>query len=160
MAPSTGTKLTSCGAVGEARSQLISPRRIPSAATAASSRVSGSLERRSMVEATSASGCPAKSAHPRAPSALAAVSLAQPKAAPFPSTYRVPDAPATLIRNATLLTAAGPIIKGGAILIERGRITAIGTDVAAPAVWDMPRIRGLLSYWAASALCRLVQALT
>jgi imidazolonepropionase-like amidohydrolase len=30
------------------------------------------------------------------------------------------------------LTAAGPIIKGGAILLERGRITAVGTDIATP----------------------------
>ena len=58
--------------------------------------------------------------------------VAQPKADPFPSTYRVPDAPATLIRNATLLTAAGPIINGGAILLERGRIAAVGTDLTAP----------------------------
>ena len=59
--------------------------------------------------------------------------VARPKADPFPSTYTPPAAPATLIRNATILTAAGPLIKGGAILLEGGRIAAVGTDIPAPA---------------------------
>jgi imidazolonepropionase-like amidohydrolase len=56
-----------------------------------------------------------------------------PNADPFPSTYRPVQAPATLIRNATILTAAGPVIRGGALLIRDGKIVAVGQSVAAPA---------------------------
>ncbi len=59
--------------------------------------------------------------------------VARPKADPFPSTYQAPTATPTLIRNATILTAAGPLIKGGAILLADGRIAAVGTNVTAPA---------------------------
>ena len=38
-----------------------------------------------------------------------------------------------MIRNATLLTAAGPAIPNGAILLRDGKIAAIGTSVEAPA---------------------------
>ena len=50
----------------------------------------------------------------------------------YPSTYqRHPSAP-VLIRNATLLTAAGPEQKNASILFADGKIMAIGADVAAP----------------------------
>jgi imidazolonepropionase-like amidohydrolase len=58
--------------------------------------------------------------------------LSEPNADPFPSTYTPARAPATLIRNATLLTAAGPIVPNGAILLIDGRIAAVGRDVTAP----------------------------
>ncbi len=50
----------------------------------------------------------------------------------YASTYqRRPSAP-VLIRNATILTATGLEIAGGSILLQDGRIAAVGTDVAAP----------------------------
>jgi imidazolonepropionase-like amidohydrolase len=59
--------------------------------------------------------------------------LSLPNADPFPSTYSPASARPVLIRNATLLTAAGPVINGGSILLQDGRIAAIGTNVNAPA---------------------------
>jgi imidazolonepropionase-like amidohydrolase len=38
-----------------------------------------------------------------------------------------------LLRNATLHPVSGPVIAGGSLLIEAGRIKAIGADIAAPA---------------------------
>ncbi|HEX5761373.1 MAG TPA: amidohydrolase [Thermoanaerobaculia bacterium] len=52
---------------------------------------------------------------------------------PYPSTYRPLPSRPTLIRNATVLTAAGPAIEGGAVLLRDGRIAAVGREVAAPA---------------------------
>jgi imidazolonepropionase-like amidohydrolase len=51
---------------------------------------------------------------------------------PYASTYRPLPSPATVIRNATILTAAGPIIERGSILLENGRIAAVGESVTAP----------------------------
>jgi imidazolonepropionase-like amidohydrolase len=39
---------------------------------------------------------------------------------------------ATLIKNGKIYTMAGPVIEGGSILIENGKITAVGQDVVAP----------------------------
>lgn len=51
----------------------------------------------------------------------------------YPSTYRrLPSRP-TVIRNATILTAAGPIIERGSILLQDGMIAAVGQAVNAPA---------------------------
>jgi imidazolonepropionase-like amidohydrolase len=44
-----------------------------------------------------------------------------------------PTTRSTVIRNATILTAAGPAIRNGAILLRNGRIAAIGPTVDAPA---------------------------
>ncbi len=55
-----------------------------------------------------------------------------PNADPFPSTYRAFATRATLIRNVTILTAAGPTISGGAVLIRDGKIAAVGTNLVAP----------------------------
>ncbi|HET7216751.1 MAG TPA: amidohydrolase family protein [Vicinamibacterales bacterium] len=51
---------------------------------------------------------------------------------PWASTYQRPPVRATVIRNATILTAAGPQIDGGSILLLDGRIAAIGATVTAP----------------------------
>ncbi len=52
---------------------------------------------------------------------------------PFPSTYRAHPDSDVLLRNATVLTAAGPELPGASVLIRGGRIAAVGRDVTAPA---------------------------
>jgi imidazolonepropionase-like amidohydrolase len=59
--------------------------------------------------------------------------LSVPNADPFPSTYRPFASRATIIRNVTILTAAGPTIRNGSILIANGKITQVGANVTAPA---------------------------
>ncbi len=67
---------------------------------------------------------------PAIPAGPGALSL--PNANPFPSTYRrFPSGPVA-IRNATILTAAGPTIRNGTIVMRDGRITSIGTEVTVP----------------------------
>jgi len=66
----------------------------------------------------------------RLPPGAGAVSA--PNADPFPSTYVVPASRATLIRNVTVLTAAGPTIRGGSVLLRDGKIAAVGPSVTAP----------------------------
>jgi len=56
-----------------------------------------------------------------------------PNADPFPSTYHAIPSKPTVIRNVTILTAAGPAIHNGAILLRDGRIAAVGATVNAPA---------------------------
>ena len=58
--------------------------------------------------------------------------LSTPNADPFPSTYRARPSRTTVIRNATLLTAAGPAIVGGAILLRDGKIVEVGRTVTTP----------------------------
>ncbi|HUF64654.1 MAG TPA: amidohydrolase family protein [Gemmatimonadaceae bacterium] len=59
--------------------------------------------------------------------------LSLPRADAFPSTYAPHPSRPTVIRNVTLLTAAGPAIPNGAILLRDGRIAAVGPNVEAPA---------------------------
>src|SRR2546430_6623345 len=56
-----------------------------------------------------------------------------PNADPFPSTYKPFPRRTTLIRNATIMTAAGPTITRGSVLLRDGKIVAVGTNVTAPA---------------------------
>ena len=70
-------------------------------------------------------------AHPSASAPLGATST--PNADPFPSTYKPLPSKATVIRNVTILTAAGPTIRGGSVLLRDGRIAAVGATVDAPA---------------------------
>jgi imidazolonepropionase-like amidohydrolase len=58
--------------------------------------------------------------------------VSTPNADPFPSTYRPFPSRATLIRNVTILTAAGPTIRGGSLLLRDGKIADVGTSVTAP----------------------------
>jgi imidazolonepropionase-like amidohydrolase len=51
---------------------------------------------------------------------------------PYQSTYKPFPSRTTLIRNATILTAAGPAIERGSILLLDGRIAAVGQSVSAP----------------------------
>ena len=52
---------------------------------------------------------------------------------PYASTYQPLPSQTTVIRNATILTAAGPIIERGSLLLQNGKIAAVGQDVNAPA---------------------------
>jgi imidazolonepropionase-like amidohydrolase len=56
-----------------------------------------------------------------------------PNADPYPSTYKAPASRATVIRNATIMTAAGPTIRNGTILLRDGKVVAVGTSVDVPA---------------------------
>jgi imidazolonepropionase-like amidohydrolase len=51
----------------------------------------------------------------------------------YVSTYVRHPSPPVLIRNATILTAAGPELQRGSILITDGKISAVGTQVTVPA---------------------------
>jgi imidazolonepropionase-like amidohydrolase len=59
--------------------------------------------------------------------------LSTPNADPFPSTYRPFPSRPTVIRNATIMTAAGPTLRNAAILMRDGKIVAVGATVDAPA---------------------------
>src|SRR5688572_11943093 len=66
------------------------------------------------------------------PTPPGAGALSAPNADPFPSTYRpVPSRPIA-IRNATIMTAAGPTIPNGTIVLRDGKIVAVGTNVPVP----------------------------
>ena len=58
--------------------------------------------------------------------------LSVPNADPYPSTYRPFPSKTTVIKNATILTAAGPTIQNGSIVMREGKIIAVGTSVDAP----------------------------
>ncbi len=58
--------------------------------------------------------------------------LSLPNANPFPSTYTPFASRPTVIRNVNIFTAAGPLIRNGAILLDGGKIVAVGATVNAP----------------------------
>src|SRR5439155_966754 len=81
---------------------------------------------------------PAPAAAPPAPSQAPAQTRASAESssvdrAQYPSTYQRHPNPPVLIRNATILTAAGQEIANGSILFKDGRIVAVGATVQAPA---------------------------
>ncbi|TFG53183.1 MAG: amidohydrolase [Gemmatimonadales bacterium] len=51
---------------------------------------------------------------------------------PFPSTYAPLPSRPTLIRDATVLTAAGPRLEHASVLMQDGKIVAVGPSVTAP----------------------------
>src|SRR5919112_2553343 len=57
----------------------------------------------------------------------------QSPANPYASTYQPGTSRTTVIRNATILTAAGPAIERGEILLQNGKVAAVGATVTAPA---------------------------
>jgi imidazolonepropionase-like amidohydrolase len=59
--------------------------------------------------------------------------LSVPLADPFPSTYKPFPSKTTVIRNVTILTAAGPRITNGSVLLKDGKIESVGASVNAPA---------------------------
>ena len=50
---------------------------------------------------------------------------------PYPSTYRPMPAEDVLIRNATVLDGTGKQIERGSVLVQNGKIAAVGTDLVA-----------------------------
>ena len=58
--------------------------------------------------------------------------LSIPNDDPFPSTYRPAASRPTLIRNATIMTATGPMMRGASILLRDGKVVELGTNVTAP----------------------------
>jgi imidazolonepropionase-like amidohydrolase len=59
--------------------------------------------------------------------------LSLPGADPFPSTYKPFPSKPTVVKNVTILTAAGPRIENGSVLMRDGKIVAVGQSVEAPA---------------------------
>jgi imidazolonepropionase-like amidohydrolase len=51
----------------------------------------------------------------------------------YESTYKPFPSRTTVIRNATILTAAGPLVERGSILLQGGKVAAVGQSVSAPA---------------------------
>jgi imidazolonepropionase-like amidohydrolase len=93
-----------------------------------------------LVLACAGAGCAKQAQTAPAPASPGATTTASgsgaysiPNADPFPSTYKPFPARTTLIRNATILTAAGPTITNGSVLLRDGKIAEIGTTIAAPA---------------------------
>ena len=93
-----------------------------------------------IVASTLAAGCtrqaesapaPSSSAQPAA-SRYGAGALSVPNANPFPSTYQPFPSRTTLIRNATVMTAAGPTLQNASVLLRDGRIAGVGPNLAAP----------------------------
>lgn len=84
------------------------------------------LATRALAQATTTTPAP-----PPTPPGAGALSL--PNADPFPSTYAPFASRPTVIRNVTIMTAAGPTIQNGAILLQDGKIVSVGTTVTAPA---------------------------
>jgi hypothetical protein len=72
-------------------------------------------------------------APPPAPAATASQDSSSVDRPQYPSTYKRHANPAVVIRNATIMTAAGQEIQGGSILFRDGRIVAVGATVDAPA---------------------------
>jgi imidazolonepropionase-like amidohydrolase len=58
--------------------------------------------------------------------------VSSPNDDPFPSTYQTPQSKPYVIRNVTVMTAAGPSIRSGSVLVQDGKIAAVGTQVDAP----------------------------
>lgn len=74
-----------------------------------------------------------ESAAPGASAGPVAGALSKPGADAFPSTYTPFPSRPTVIRNVHIHTAAGPLIRNGAILLRDGKVAAIGASVDAPA---------------------------
>jgi imidazolonepropionase-like amidohydrolase len=58
--------------------------------------------------------------------------LSIPNADPFPSTYVPFASRPTVIRNVNIMTAAGAMIQNGSIVLQNGKIVAVGADVTMP----------------------------
>jgi imidazolonepropionase-like amidohydrolase len=68
--------------------------------------------------------------------------LSTPNDDPFASTYSAPASKPFAIRNATILTATGPAIQNGTIVVSDGKIVAVGASVQIPAGADVIDAQG------------------
>jgi imidazolonepropionase-like amidohydrolase len=59
--------------------------------------------------------------------------LAEPSSQVFASTYRMPDSGPVLVQHATILTGSGSRIENGDVLLEHGKVVAVGQNLVAPA---------------------------
>ena len=86
--------------------------------------------------------CATAAAAPRdnTPPASAAAKSSRFAQDPYPSTYRAIAAPPVLITNATVLTGTGARLDGADVLLQGGRIVAVGPGLQAPA--DATRVDG------------------
>jgi imidazolonepropionase-like amidohydrolase len=71
-------------------------------------------------------------APPQSPVAQSTPSAPAATPEPFPSTYKPLPSRTTLITNATVLTATGPAIQRGSVLIRDGKIAEVGTSITTP----------------------------
>ncbi len=85
---------------------------------------------RAQVAGTTAAKPAADTANTNLPPGAGAISA--PNANPFPSTYAPRPSRPTVIRNVNIFTGAGPLIRGGTLLMRDGRIVAVGMRVEAP----------------------------
>ena len=86
------------------------------------------------VAAALAAGCATGATRPGTADEKPAAATAAARTAPYPSTYAPLPSRPTLIRNATVATAAGPILENASVLLQDGKVAAVGPgDVAAPA---------------------------
>ncbi|HEX3160212.1 MAG TPA: amidohydrolase [Gemmatimonadaceae bacterium] len=67
------------------------------------------------------------------PGAPGAGALSVPEANPYPSTYTPFASRPTVIRNVNIFTAAGPLVRNGAIYLRDGKVVQVGQAVNAPA---------------------------
>ena len=81
-------------------------------------------------------GCAASQQKVRTPAAVPAAPV------PYASTYKAFPSRTTLIRNATILTAAGPIIQNGSLLLRDGKVVSVGASVEGPADAQVIDARG------------------
>ncbi|HEV2148749.1 MAG TPA: amidohydrolase [Longimicrobiaceae bacterium] len=84
-----------------------------------------------LVLAATAAGCAQGGRPASAPTPGSAPQATAPVA--FPSTYQPLPSRPTLIRGATVMTAAGEVIPNGQLLMADGKIVAVGATVDAPA---------------------------
>lgn len=64
---------------------------------------------------------------------LGSAQAAEPASAPYASSYRVPDSAPVLVQHATILTGTGSRIDHGDVLLDGGKVVAVGQNLAAPA---------------------------
>jgi imidazolonepropionase-like amidohydrolase len=87
----------------------------------------------SAVCAAAATACAMQPQAVPGPEAAATAAASEPERLPYSSTYQSGKTGSPiLIRNATILTGTGTRIDGGDILIDSGRIAAVGTKLTAP----------------------------
>ncbi|QCB55627.1 amidohydrolase [Sphingopyxis sp. PAMC25046] len=92
-----------------------------------------------LVAATALAGCAASERRPSAPAADAAPTIDRDA---YPSTYHAPAVERIALVGATVLTATGEEIVNGTVLIEGGKIAAVGTALAVPSGYRTVDARG------------------